>query len=163
MYRRKALVTAGAVLYKLMPPAYRYLTKQSKLPLISSTDLGKPYHVLPSIDIPSNIGEKLLIDSVFPAALSAYLLEQRAMKLISGRVPERFRKPAARVLGASAGSVAWSALQYAGKYMTEVMNYNMPYRGSPFEPPSLFLYNLVAAAITGPLVLYGIEKMKERF
>jgi len=55
------------------------------------------------------------------------------------------KKYFSRVTGSFVATSAWTAVQYVGHRVCETLKYEWPSGGNPFEPPTVYPFNLVMA------------------
>ncbi|MDI6798823.1 MAG: hypothetical protein QMD12_02390 [Candidatus Aenigmarchaeota archaeon] len=156
--KRAQWFVAGSIIYGL-PALYRYITKNPNLPYF-------PIIEPPSKMIPSNLAEKLIVNSVFPGATSSVVIGETIAKR---RKLSGVKKHLSRFSGSFIGTGLWIGFQCLGHYTCEILKYEWPSGGNPFEGPSVYPFNILMglfATITPYVVDYvksEIERKLTRF
>lgn len=141
----------GIVAYGL-PALYRYITKNPNLPYMPLVDTPYEY-------IPSNLPEKLIINSIAPGGVGA-VIGETFVKNFTKKESKKLRKYLSRVSGSLTTTSVWAAIQYAGYYICDILKYEWPSGGNPFEPPIIYPFNLFIAASLAPFVPYIADFLK---
>lgn len=146
--KNKKWVLTGAALY-LAPVFYRFLTKNSIVPILNSTLFLR--HSDSQI-IPVNL-ETLGITFLLPTAVGAVV----GVSFLENVFNRRFtgmEKYLARVFGSLVAAFVWIALQFIG---FSFFNPLTPWGTHLWAGTGAYARNLLIALIVAPLVPYAIE------
>ncbi|MEM5811589.1 MAG: hypothetical protein QXG91_02505 [Candidatus Aenigmatarchaeota archaeon] len=135
----------GATIYGT-PAIYRYITRSPIL--LPEIETLPPY-------IPSNLLEKLIVNSVAPGGVGAIIGEAAFNKSI--------RKYIRRIMGSVSLTSIWTLIQYIGYYICDIIKYEWPSGGNPFESPNTYPFNLLMALTIAPLFPYLIDYFHSKF
>ncbi len=138
----------GVAVYGL-PAAYRYITGIEEIQIF-------PFNKSPSKFIPFNLLEKFVVNPVFPGGVGAALGGER----IANRYG--YGKYVSRVVGSLTATGIWTGIQYLGHFACDILKYNWPSGGNPFEPPEWYPFNLLIAVTLAPLVPYAVDYVKSK-
>ena len=111
-----------------------------------------------SIFFPSNLPEKLLINSIAPGGVGAILAEKYVEKVLNKNLAG-LKKYLIRTLGSISLTSIWASIQYLGYRLSEIYNIQTPYGGNPFESPNVYPINLLIAGTSAVVATYGIDKL----
>jgi hypothetical protein len=138
-------LTFGVTVYGL-PAFYRAITKNPiVLPTIESST---PY-------IPSNLLEKLIVNPIFPGSVGAVAGETFANEKY-GEV-KGLKKYLVRVAGSLSAASVWTLFQYVGYQICDILKFEWPSGGNPFETSIVYPFNLTIALTLAPLAPYLAE------
>jgi len=129
-----------------IPAGYRYITTNDLLPYL-------PIIESPSEYIPSNLIEKLIVNSITPGGVGAVVGETFIEKS-KGINLSGTKKYLARVFGSVATTSVWAGIQYLGYTICDILKYEWPSGGNPFEPPNIYPFNVLLALTLAPLSPY---------
>ena|GEM_PF-2994327 len=135
----------GMFVYGL-PALYRYVTKNIMIPYM-------PLIETPSEYIPSNLIEKLIVNFIAPGGTGAVVGETFIEKS-KGINLSGTKKYLARVFGSVATTSVWAGIQYLGNTICDIVKYEWPSGGNPFEPPNIYPFNILIALTLAPLSPY---------
>jgi hypothetical protein len=128
------------------PAFYRYVTKNIIIPYM-------PLIQSPSEYIPSNLIEKLIVNFIAPGGTGAVVGETFIEKS-KGINLSGTKKYLARVFGSVATTSVWAGIQYLGNTICDIVKYEWPSGGNPFEPPNFYPFNILLALTLAPLSPY---------
>jgi len=144
---------AGCTVYSL-PAAYRAVTGQGRLPLTPVIESSNEM-------IPTNLPEKILVNSVFPGATSSVVIGETINKKfeVSG-----YKKHVSRLVGAVTGTSLWTLLQYLGYNLCEKFELVWPHGANPFESPEVYPFNILVglASMAVPYVVDWINSKRRK-
>jgi len=146
---RKGWIAAGITIYGL-PAFYRAVTR---------SDLPLPLLETSNDYIPKNLVEKLLVNPIAPGGVGAVIGETFVEKL-TNRENRGSRKYLSRVFGSLTATSIWTGIQYLGYTVCDILKYEWPSGGNPFESPNVYPFNILIAISLAPLVPYAADFLK---
>jgi len=126
----------SATLYAI-PAAIRFIMKNPYIPILNFPDSS------PSPYIPSNLGEKFLVNPFFPGGAGGIAGEVFFSKY-KGENLKGKAKYLSRLIGALAQYGAWTTFQYIG-YLQRIIG---PHGANIFDSPEVLLFNLLPAILS---------------
>ena len=153
---QKAWLVGGVGVY-IAPAIFRAITKV--------TEIFPHFYDLPWF-LPTNVIEKVLVNSIFPGATSSVVIGDTKwgkyrsfIKSLSKKLGlEKYERFVGRFTGAAIGALAWTAIQYVGYSQS----YLWPHGGNAFEDPSVYPFN-IAIGLVSSIVPYAMDKVKSYF
>jgi len=146
---RKGWIATGITIYGL-PALYRAVTR---------SDLPLPLFETSNEYIPKNLTEKLLINPIAPGGVGAAIGETFVEKFTS-RENKGLRKYLSRVFGSVVTTSIWTGIQYLGYTICDMLKYEWPSGGNPFESPNVYPFNMLIAVSFAPFVPYVADYLK---
>ena len=146
-------IYVGITAYGL-PALYRYLTRDPTLPFpFIQIKTNNEY-------IPSNLIEKLVVNSIFPGGVGAVIGEKLISKLKNQKIKD-LEKYVSIAMGSLATTSIWTLIQYVGHVLSDMRKYEWPSGGNPFEGPNVYPFNFLIALTVAPLTPYIAELFKK--
>jgi len=146
---RKRWIATGITIYGL-PAFYRAVTR---------SDLPLPLFETSNEYIPKNLIEKLLVNPIAPGGVGAVIGETFIEKF-TNRKNKGLRKYLSRVFGSIVTTGIWTGIQYLGYTVCDMLKYEWPSGGNPFESPNVYPFNILIAISLAPLVPYAADLLK---
>ena len=140
-------IALGMLVYGLSA-IYRYATRN---PMI-----GLPLIEPPNQLIPPNLIEKIIVNFIAPGGVGAAIGETFAQKYNENL--SWGQRHLSRIAGSFVAAGIWTGVQYFGYNLSNIFNYQWPSGGNPFEPPNIYIFNMIVALTLAPFAPYLIER-----